>query len=237
MGERGHSPTGSQYDKFADVYADGGPYNALYERPAMLELLGDVSGLSILDVGCGAGVLTQLLRDEGASVIGLDGSEAMLKRASARLGPEVELRHHDLHDPLTWVPDESVDRIVASLVMHYLKDWATVLGEFRRVLKPTGRFVFSTHHPFADFVNFSRPDYFAIEEIVDDWSSSGASYEVRFWRRPLSVIVRDLSNAGFVIEELAEPRPTSLDQLTDRSRQRLMTQPWFLFVAAALRPR
>ncbi|MCA1841277.1 MAG: class I SAM-dependent methyltransferase [Actinomycetota bacterium] len=232
MEEPGHSPTASQYDKFADVYADGGPYNALYERPAMLELLGDVSGLSILDVGCGSGVLTQLLNDKGASVIGLDGSEAMLKLARARLGSKVELRHHDLQQSLTWLPDESLDRIVASLVMHYLKDWERVLREFRRVLKPSGRFVFSTHHPFADFVNFTRPDYFAIEEILDEWGASDASYQVRFWRRPLSVIVRDLVNAGFVIEELAEPRPASLDQLDDRHKQRLMTQPWFLFVAA-----
>jgi SAM-dependent methyltransferase len=224
--------TAAQYDKFAEAYADGGPYNQLYERPAMMELLGDVSGLDVLDVGCGSGVLTERLLKAGASVIGLDSSEGMLKRARVRLGPETQLRLHDLHDPLTWISNDSVDVVVASLVMHYVKDWRPVLSEFRRVLREDGRLIFSTHHPFADFVNFDRPDYFDIEEIADEWSNSGVKYEVRFWRRPLSVLVREVVDAGFVIEQLAEPRPASLVELDERHRERLSTQPWFLFVVA-----
>lgn len=232
MSDKERSQTSSQYDQFADAYSDGGPYNEFYERPAMLELLGVVEGLQVLDVGCGSGVLTQRLLAAGASVIGFDASKGMLERARARLGDDVELRLHDLSDPLNWLSDDSIDLVAASLVVHYVREWRPVLREFRRVLRVGGRLVLSTHHPFADFVNFNRPDYFEVEEIVDEWGPSGARYEVRFWRRPLNVIVADLVNAGFVFEQLAEPRPESIHSLEERHRERLSTQPWFLFVVA-----
>jgi ubiquinone/menaquinone biosynthesis C-methylase UbiE len=52
---------------------------------------------------------------------------------------------------LSFAQDGSFDLIVASLVMHYVRDWHAVLGEFRRVLKPDGAVVFSTHHPAMDW--------------------------------------------------------------------------------------
>lgn len=69
----------AQYDEFADAYGDGGPFNELYERPAILELLGNVQGLSILDAGCGSGVLTERLIARGATVAGIDGSKSMVE--------------------------------------------------------------------------------------------------------------------------------------------------------------
>lgn len=222
----------SQYDRFADAYGDGGPCNGLYERPAMLELLGDVARKHVLDVGCGSGVLTEQLLSRGATVIGFDSSEQMLRLARERLGSDAPVRQHDLHEPLTWLADASVDVVVASLVMHYVRDWPPVLAEFHRVLRPAGRLVFSTHHLFYDFVFLDRPDYFAVEQIGDEWSHSGAPFSVRFWRRPLSRMVQDLVDTGFAIEGLAEPRPTSWEGFTEPDRQRLSTRPWFLFVIA-----
>lgn len=46
------------YDRYAHEYADKNetePFNALYERPAALALLGDVAGQCVLDAGCGPG--------------------------------------------------------------------------------------------------------------------------------------------------------------------------------------
>jgi len=227
--------TSAQYDQFADAYADGGPFNELYERPAILELFGNVQGLNILDAGCGSGVLTERLIADGATLAGIDASKAMLKRARDRLGPNLDLRVHDLHNPLTWVPDHSLDVVVASLVMHYLEDWAPTLAEFHRVLRSTGRFVFSTHHPFADYMTYNRPDYFAVEEIADQWRTTGDYFGVRFWRRPLSAIVDALLQASFAIHRLAEPRPSSLTALTHELQTQLTTQPCFLFVVATPR--
>jgi hypothetical protein len=48
-----------QYDVFADEFlghAQGGFYNAFYDRPACLALLGDVTGKRVLDAACGPGL-------------------------------------------------------------------------------------------------------------------------------------------------------------------------------------
>jgi len=48
----------AQYDQFAkafEVHAEDSPYNAYYDRPALLDLAGDVRGFNVLDAGCGPG--------------------------------------------------------------------------------------------------------------------------------------------------------------------------------------
>src|SRR3954469_25287525 len=169
-----------QYDRIADKYRDGGAYNSHYERPAMLELLGDVDGLTVLDAGCGSGALVEELASRGAHVVAVDASSRMLDRARSRVNGTVELRVHDLQQPLDWARGASFDIVVSSLVLHYMEDWKPPLLEFHRILKTHGRLVFSTHHPFADFVNFERPNYFTVEAIGDTWSTSGARYDVTF---------------------------------------------------------
>jgi SAM-dependent methyltransferase len=221
-----------QYDAIADAYGDGGPYNMLYERPAMLALLGDVLGLTVLDAGCGSGVSAEALTERGAQVTAADSSDRMLERARARLGQRASVRLHDLRQPLGWAADASFDVIVSSLAMHYIEDWTPVLAEFYRTLRDAGRFVFSTHHPFADYVGFDRPNYFAVEPIGDTWSTSGARYDVTFWRRPLGRIVADVIGVGFVVEQILEPVPASTDGLSEGDIDRLCSEPTFLFVAA-----
>src|SRR5262245_1697372 len=54
----------SMYDELAAAYAadnEANAFNALYERPAMLSLIGDVRGQRVLDAGCGAGALAEAL--------------------------------------------------------------------------------------------------------------------------------------------------------------------------------
>jgi SAM-dependent methyltransferase len=61
-------PDPAQYDVFADEYEDHAataPYNALYDRPATLRLLGDVGGQRVLDAACGPGFYLEELRARG----------------------------------------------------------------------------------------------------------------------------------------------------------------------------
>jgi ubiquinone/menaquinone biosynthesis C-methylase UbiE len=51
-------PVANDYDSFAEAYSaenEASLLNAYYERPAMLDLAGDVAGRRVLDAGCGAG--------------------------------------------------------------------------------------------------------------------------------------------------------------------------------------
>lgn len=225
--------TAAQYDAMAAAYdADtaGNAFNAYYERPATIELLGDVRHQQVLEVGCGAGPLTAWLVDHGAHVTALDVSPEMLRLAEARVGGRARLLVADLGDGLDFMADGSVDVVVASLVLHYVRHWAPVLAEFRRVLVDGGVVVFSTHHPAMDWQLHSADDYFAVKQVTETWTKGGRPYAVTFWRRPLTAMTEDIAVAGFVIERLVEPEPTPAVTAGDPDAEGLLrTQPQFLF--------
>src|SRR5690242_16204150 len=72
------------YDRWAAVYDDDGNPLVALEEPLVDQLLPDVNGLHIADVGCGTGRHTMRLASRGARVIGIDFSEEMLRRARVK---------------------------------------------------------------------------------------------------------------------------------------------------------
>jgi len=199
------------YEKLADAYAemiDTKPHNAYLERPTTLSLLPDVEGKRVLDAGCGPGVYAEWLVEHGAEVVAVDASPKMIGHARERLGDSVELRLHDLRQPLGFMGDYSVDLVLASLVMDYIEDWAPVFREFRRVLREGGIFVFSAGHPFIDFfLKDEVEDYFRTEEVEMLWSGFGVRVLMPSYRRPLGAIFDALHEAGFLVERVLEARP------------------------------
>jgi len=224
--------TAQQYDAMASAYAadnSTSPYNAFYERPATMAILGKVDGLRVLEVGCGAGLLTTWLVDQGAAVTAMDVSPAMLDLARRSVGRRAELVLADLAVPLPFETG-SFDIVVASLVLHYVRDWEAALREIRRALSPNGVVVFSTHHPTMDWMVSSPEDYFALKQVTETWTIGGRGFEVSFWRRPLTAMSDAIAGAGFVIERLVEPAP--LAKLAERDAdayQEIRTRPRFLF--------
>lgn len=224
------------YDKMAKYYADfvdTKAYNAYYERPATLSLLPDVHGLSVLDVGCAGGWYTKWLVDHGAKVTAIDLNEKMVEATRQRVGENAEIIQSDLNNPLDFIDDLSFDIVLASLVLHYLKDWTLFLKEACRVLKDNGLLVFSTHHPFADYALSCSRNYFQKELLNDSWLMDKEMVDVQFYRRPLSEIIQPVIDQGFSIEKILEPMPTEefKNQLPD-DYDRLCKQPQFLFVRA-----
>ncbi|SUA81268.1 Malonyl-CoA O-methyltransferase BioC [Nocardia otitidiscaviarum] len=201
----------SGYDTIADGYTaenETGLLHAYYNRPAILELAGDVAGRRILDVGCGSGPLFAALRDRGATLTGIDSSARMLEHARRRLGGEANLLRADLADPLPF-PDAAFDDVVASLVLHYLQDWAPPLAELRRVLASGGRLLVSVEHPFANFLAQrlagDTTDYFQTRNRIDEWTMGGQTARLSFWDRPLHAMTDAFTAAGFRISVISEP--------------------------------
>jgi SAM-dependent methyltransferase len=221
------------YDAVAKEYAaanETSPYNALYERPAVIELLGDVEGKRVLDIGCGAGPLSQWLADHGASVVGFDVSPAMVAIARQRALPDTTFHIADLAKPLTFLPDAAFDVAVGSLVMHYLRDWAGPLRELHRVLVPRGTLVLSTHHPADDIGLSATANYFDVELLHDRWEVNGKAFDVHFWRRPLTDMFSSFGEAGFEVELLREPMPIEACRMRfPEDWEELTTKPAFIF--------
>lgn len=222
----------SQYNTMAAAYAADNAesaFNAYYERPATISLIGDVKGQRVLEAGCGSGVLTTWLVEHGAVVTAFDISEEMAALARRAVGDRAGILVADLSKPLAFASDQSFDRVVASLVMHYVEDWLLVFKEFHRVLSPTGVVVFSTHHPTMDW-KFIPGHYFETRQITETWRKGATDFEVTFWRRPLTAMTDAIASAGFTIERLVEPPP--LPELLDRDPvafASLSSKPRFLF--------
>jgi SAM-dependent methyltransferase len=225
--------TAAQYDSAAESYAlhnQGSPFNAYYERPATVDLIGDAFGKRVLEVGCGAGSLTDWMVDQGAIVTATDVSEVMLGLARARLGNRARIVLADLAAPMTFASDASFDLVVASLVLHYVRNWEGPLREFRRLLVSDGAVVFSTHHPTMDARLHSPDDYFALKQVTEVWDLGSSEFEVSFWRRPLTDMTEAIHRAGFAIERLVEPEPLrELEERDPDAYGRIRTQPAFLF--------
>jgi SAM-dependent methyltransferase len=141
-----------------------------------------------------------------------------------------EFRLADLGDPLPFLADASFDAVLCALALHYIRDWVPVLQEFKRILRPDGVVVMSTHHPADDIELSGTGDYFATELLRDQWTFNGRTFEVEFWRRPLTDMVSAVQRAGFRIDRLVEPAP--LPECEERDPQTwtlLTTKPKFLF--------
>lgn len=195
------------YDSFAESYSmenESSLLNAYYERPAMIDLARDVDGRRVLDAGCGSGPLFAALRAKGAVVTGVDGSPAMIELARRRLGDDAALHVADLSRPLPF-HDGAFDDVVASLVLHYLRDWEAPLAELRRVLKPGGRLIVSVNHPVVYKLVYPDADYFAITQYSEENTFNGQPAVLTFWHRPLSAMTDAFTRAGFRVSVVSEP--------------------------------
>jgi len=222
------APDPAQYDSFAAQYEEHSaeaPYNALYDRPATLRLLGDVSGKRVLDAACGPGHYVERLLAQNAEVVGCDASPAMIDLARKRAGDGVDLRVHSLDDPFTWVESATFDVVLCALAYHYVTNRVGFLREARRMLEPDGRLLISTHHPTADWVRLGG-SYFHHGPVTETWSKG---WEITAWRMPLTRLTEEFTSAGFVIQRLVEPAPDpAMEHSHPETFERLSNEPAFI---------
>jgi 2-polyprenyl-3-methyl-5-hydroxy-6-metoxy-1,4-benzoquinol methylase len=125
-------PTGNTYDKYGSTNPVVRRLMTRFERE-MAELLDAAAPASILDVGCGEGVLTeQWARAIEGTVVGIDLEDPKLREEWARRSqPNLEFRT-GLGDSLPYKEDE-FEAVTAMEVLEHVPDPAAVLGEMSRV--------------------------------------------------------------------------------------------------------
>ena len=185
-------------------------------READAGLLGEVRGRRLLEIGAGAAQCSRFAALQGARVVATDISGGMLRegldlnlRFTVRSGLTVPLVQCD--GASLPFGDGSFDTVFTSYgVVPFVADSATVMAEASRVLRPGGRFIFSTTHP----IRWTLPDdpgypgltvsssYFDRTPYVEE--ESGAATYVEH-HRTLGDRVRELTAAGLRLVDLVEP--------------------------------
>jgi trans-aconitate 2-methyltransferase len=102
----------------------------------VLGRLGDISAATVLDVGCGTGIVTEVLTARAGRVLAIDASAAMVTAARARLGDRATVWQSDVLE--LEVPDP-VDVVVSTATLHWVGDHDRLWPRLARALKPGGR--------------------------------------------------------------------------------------------------
>jgi SAM-dependent methyltransferase len=103
-----------------------------------VRLSGLPAGARVVDLGCGSGVFTNLLRDRGYQCVGVDLSPNLIAIARANFSG-IEFRTGDI-ERLPF-PDGSFDGVLLSGVLHHLPEPSRCAAEVFRILRPGGKFV------------------------------------------------------------------------------------------------
>ena len=227
------------YENMAVMYnelIDHKPHNAYYDRPNTLNLLPDVTGKIILDAACGPGKYAEILMSNGATVTGFDISPKMVELAKSRNKNRGEFFVHDMTERFDSIEDHSCDIVLCALALHYIEDWTFTVQEFQRVLKSNGILVISIEHPFFEFGYFKSKNYFDVEHVKCIWNGFGRPIEVNSYRRPLNECLSPLTNNGFYIDKLVEPKPSKeFERLDPKHFKELNEFPAFMCIRAVRR--
>ena len=164
-----------RYDPVAEFYIDG--FDSIDDPAsrALLDLLGPVAGLQVLDVACGHGRITRELARRGASVVGIDISGVLLTRAHETEQDE-QLGIRYLHDDVTTPGslggfDGDFDVATCNFGLSDIDDLDAAITAIGDALKPRGCFAFSIVHPcFAGG-----------KDISGSWPASGSYYDEGHW--------------------------------------------------------
>jgi len=153
----------TDYDPIAEQYkrSKQTPWRTHIECYTLLESIGNVNGLSVLDVACGEGFYTRLLRRQGAvKVTGVDLSEEMVALARKQEAEQSLGIDYVVGDGRDLPFDGECDLVVAAYLLNYAEnrdELSAMCDSIARCLKPGGRFVTVNCNPGLDFR--SAPSY------------------------------------------------------------------------------
>ncbi len=220
--------TVNTYDTVADAYA---AYLHTMEQesfsfyhhlvvPQLLEKVGDVQGLAVLDAGCGEGYIARQVAARGATVTGIDVSPRLVEIARAQ-DPDGAIAYHthDLSHPLPEYAG-AFDVVVSNLVLNDVPDYEGFIATIGAVTKAGGRYVLSLNNPYSAVLREKVKNYFDVGgATLYNMAQEGVA--VYYFHRTMEQYITAFRNHGFLVRGLYDVRVTDevAQNLPDRFRK------------------
>ncbi|MDT3493279.1 class I SAM-dependent methyltransferase [Bacillus toyonensis] len=215
-------------------YRENSP-NESIEKPAFFQLIGDVKGKQILDLGCGDAKFGEELLENGChSYTGIEGSQLMYEKAVKQLENKNGTVHFlNLKDYN--YPPATFDLVTSRLALHYIEHLHIIFQNVYKTLKTNGTFIFSVQHPVitSSFESLQTSgkrtswfvdDYFKLGKRVEPWIDQ----EVIKYHRTMEEYFTLLQQAGFTIINLKEATPNQTYFQSEEEYERRLRIPLFL---------
>ena len=205
----------ARYDQIADFYdARAGQTITDPATEDLFRLSGDVHEMCVLDVACGQGRVARELARRGAQVTGVDISPALLGKARAQetaRTPGITYVHADVSTPNV-LAGQIFDGAVCNYGLSDIDDLDGLLVNIARLVRGGGWFVFSLLHPCFPGWDRDAPSSWPPDRgyYWEGWwlaDNTGFRGKVGSQHRMLSTYFNSLARHGFILEEVAEPRP------------------------------
>lgn len=205
---------------------DGDTYHEKVIYPNLLRIMGDIKGKKVLDLACGQGQFSRLMRTQGAHVTGVDIGKELIAIAESH---NVSIKEAGTHkatylvgsaDDLFMIKDNSFDIVVCILALQNIEKLQKTIEEAKRVLTSEGSFIFVLNHPAfrnprqthwgydeATNTQFRRVDEYMSESHYKIDMTPGSKTDKKFtvsFHRPLQVYVKGFTKAGMALTRLEE---------------------------------
>lgn len=174
-------------------------------KPPIIELLGDCSDATLLDIGCGTAWLLDAVPHRDGHMSDVVAHETVRDDPRFSIQDVRELGYSS----------DTFDVVVASLVLLWIEDLHLACRELFRVTKPGGRLIISLTHPFSYRTGVVGPDgrfcvteRYAEERLVPNLKINDTVGPFMYYHRPVSVYLNTLLESGW---RLGRTREWTLD--------------------------